>query len=102
MCVFNNVNTHIWLWKYAYLMMLGYGRDESAPTPDGVFAPHFVGERWYFTECLLVFCGVFCVYFVGVRCIIADRQQHFRKPFAAVGVRFIAPHIRIHPQNDKR
>ena len=46
MCVFNNVNTHIWLWKYAYLMMLGYGRDESAPTPDGVFAPHFVGERY--------------------------------------------------------
>ncbi|MBF1465457.1 MAG: hypothetical protein HXN64_10150 [Prevotella pallens] len=40
------MNTHIWLWKYAYLMMLGYGRDESAPTPDGVFAPHFVGERY--------------------------------------------------------
>ena len=25
--------------------MLGYGRDESAPTPGGVFAPHFVGVR---------------------------------------------------------
>ena len=25
--------------------MLGYGRDESAPTPGGVFAPNFVGER---------------------------------------------------------
>ena len=62
MCVFNNVNTHIWLWKYAYLMMLGYGRDESAPTPDGVFAPHFVGERY----------------------IISN-------PSAAVGVRFIVP-----------
>ena len=23
--------------------MLGYGHDESAPTPGGVFAPHFVG-----------------------------------------------------------
>ncbi|MBF1498822.1 MAG: hypothetical protein HXN81_08560 [Prevotella pallens] len=56
--------------------MLGYGRDESVPTPGGVFAPHFVGERWYFTECLLVSCGVFCVYFVGVRCIINN-------PFAA-------------------
>ena len=31
--------------------MLGYGRDESAPTPGGVFAPHFVGERWCFAEC---------------------------------------------------
>ena len=24
--------------------MLGYGRDESAPTPDGMFATCFVGE----------------------------------------------------------
>ena len=47
--------------------------------------------RWHFTECLLVFCGVFCVYFVGVRNVIAIRQQHFGKPFAAVGVRFIVP-----------
>ena len=45
-CACDDVNVHIWLWKYAYLMMLGYGRDESAPTPDGVFAPHFVGERY--------------------------------------------------------
>ena len=21
------------------------------PTPDGMFAPNFVGERWYFAEC---------------------------------------------------
>ena len=62
-----------------------------SPTPDGMFAPHFVGVRWYFTECLLVSCGVFCVYFVGVRNVIAIRQQHFGKPFAAVGVRFIVP-----------
>ncbi|WP_424785545.1 hypothetical protein [Prevotella pallens] len=55
--------------------MLGYGRDESAPTPGGMFAPHFVGERWYFTECLLVSGGAFCVYFVGVRNVIAIRQQ---------------------------
>ena len=25
--------------------MLGYGRDESAPTPGGMFVTHFVGER---------------------------------------------------------
>ena len=69
MCVFNNVNTHIWLWKYACLFMLGYGHDESVPTPDGVFATNFVGERH----------------------VIADRLQCFGRPFAAVGVRFIAP-----------
>ena len=49
--------------------MLGYGHDESAPTPGGMFATNFV----------------------GVRNVIANRQQHFRKPFAAVGARFIAP-----------
>ena len=49
--------------------MLGYGRDESAPTPGGVFAPHFV----------------------GVHHVIANRSQHYRRPFAAVGVQFIAP-----------
>ncbi|WP_314285745.1 hypothetical protein [Prevotella pallens] len=49
--------------------MLGYGRDESAPTP----------------------CGVFATNFVGVSSIIAIRLQHFGKPQAAVGVRFIAP-----------
>ena len=32
-CVFNNVEMHIWLWEYAFLVMLGYGHDESAPTP---------------------------------------------------------------------
>ena len=40
--------------------MLGYGHDESAPTPDGMFATNFV----------------------GVRNVIAIRQQHYRKPLA--------------------
>ena len=31
--------------------MLGYGHDESAPTPGGMFVGCFVGERRYFTEC---------------------------------------------------
>ena len=31
--------------------MSGYGHDESAPTPDGVFATNFVGVRWCFAEC---------------------------------------------------
>ena len=49
--------------------MLGYGRDESAPTPGGVFAPHFV----------------------GVRNVIEIRLQRNGNPSAAVGGRFIVP-----------
>ncbi len=49
----------IWLWKYTFLVTSGYGHDESAPTPGGMFATNFV----------------------GVRHVIADRQQHYRKPF---------------------
>ena len=30
----------IWLRKYTFLFMSGYGRDESAPTPNGLFATH--------------------------------------------------------------
>ena len=48
--------------------MLGYGRDESVPTPNGMFAPHFVGERWYFTECSLRISRI-------VHHVIADRSQ---------------------------
>ena len=29
--IFDNVETHIWLWKYTFLIMQGYGRDESVP-----------------------------------------------------------------------
>ena len=50
---------YIWLWKYTFLFMSGYGRDESAPTPNGLFATHFVGVCGYFTDCLLAFCGMF-------------------------------------------
>ena len=64
--------------------MLGYGHDESAPTSGGMFAPHFVGERWYFTECLLVSGGAFCVYFVGVRGFFTVYSQRYRRPSAAL------------------
>ena len=71
--------------------MLGYGRDESAPTPGGMFRNPFRGCTWVYCG---VFYGVSWVY-VGilqfVRSVVADRQQHYRNPFAAVGVRFIAP-----------
>ena len=43
--------------------MLGYGRDESAPTPGGVFVRHFVGGCGYLRSVREVFRGwvwVFC------------------------------------------
>ena len=42
--------------------------------------------------------GVFRGYFVGVRHVIADRQQHYRKPLAAVGSRFIVPTYTYSPR----
>ncbi|SUC37736.1 hypothetical protein [Prevotella pallens] len=68
------------LRKYTVLVTQGYGHDESAPTPDGMFATNFV----------------------GVRNVIAIRLQHFGKPFAAVGADLSRPHIRKHPRNGKR
>ena len=54
-------NMHLGLRKYTVLVTQGYGHDESAPTPDGMFATNFV----------------------GVRNVIAIRLQHFGYPFAA-------------------
>ena len=68
--------------------MLGYGRDESAPTPDGMFAPHFV-------ECFVCILLVFATLSQSVSSIIAIRQQHYRNLFAAVGADLSCPHIRI-------
>mgnify|MGYP001720556625 FL=1 len=45
-----------------------------------VFAVRKYGVSWVYV-CILQF----------VRSVIADRQQHYRNPFAAVGVRFIVP-----------
>ena len=36
---------HLGLRKYTVLVTQGYGHDESAPTPGGMFATNFVGER---------------------------------------------------------
>ena len=46
---------------------------------------------WYFAECFVCISLVFVGFSRCVRHIFAIRQQHFRKPFAAVGDRFIAP-----------
>ena len=47
------------LWKYTFLVMQKYGHDESVPYACGMFTPHFVGERWYFTECSLRYSNSF-------------------------------------------
>ena len=68
---FGYANMHFGLRKYAFLIMQGYGHDESAPTPGGMFATNFV----------------------GVRNVIAIRLQHFGNPLAAVGADLSCPHI---------
>ena len=81
----------IWLWEYAYLVMLGHGRDESAPTPDGMFATHFVGELNPFAVC---FVGVsWCVrpHSPCVRCIINNPSAMFWQTVSSRRGRFIVP-----------
>jgi len=46
--------------------MSEYGRDESAPTPVGVFRGYFEGECWVFTECFVVISWVNVGYLRGV------------------------------------
>ena len=75
-CVCGETETRIWWREYVYLIMLGYGHDESDPTPDGMFATNFVE----FFVCISL---VFVDFSWCVRCIIAIRQQCFGKPFAA-------------------
>ncbi|WP_314285770.1 hypothetical protein [Prevotella pallens] len=60
-----------------YLVMSGYGRDESVPTLGGVFC---------------------CVSWVGVT-LLVNRSQRCCRPSAAVGADLSCPHIRVHPQN---
>ena len=43
--VYNNVEIRIRRNGYVYLFMSEYGRDESPPTPGGVFRGYFVGVR---------------------------------------------------------
>ncbi|WP_314959154.1 hypothetical protein [Prevotella pallens] len=47
--------------------MSGYGRDESAPTPNGMFATHFVGVCGYFTYCSPRIHGTDMVYWGGMQ-----------------------------------
>ena len=47
--------------------MSGYGHDESAPTPNGLFATHFVGVCGYFTDCAPRIHGTNMVYWGGMQ-----------------------------------
>ena len=76
-CVFNNVEMHIWLWEYAFLVMLGYGHDESAPTPGGVFC----GVSW-----------------VGVT-LFVNRSQCYRQSVRSCRGPIYRARIHEHPPN---
>ena len=68
--------------------MSEYGRDESAPTPGGVFRGYFVGECWVFTECFVVISWVFVA-------LLTIRSQRNGRLSAAVGADLSCPHIYI-------
>ena len=93
--------------------MLGYGRDESAPTPGGVFVTHFVGERNIINNPSVALSQtvssrrepiyrariyVFATHSQSVGTHLTIRQQHYGKPFAAVGSRFIVPTYTYSPR----
>ena len=76
--------------------MLGYGRDESAPTPGGMFVTNFVGERNIINNPLAALSQtvssrrepiyrariyVFATHSQSVGTHLAIRQQHYRNPF---------------------
>ena len=66
----------IWLWKYTFLVTSGYGHDESAPTPNGVFVAHF-------TECSQPISWVFATLSQTVSSIIANRSSRISCVFVA-------------------
>ena len=68
--------------------MSEYGRDESAPTPVGVFRGYFVGECWVFTECFVVISWVFVA-------LLTIRSQRNGRLLAAVGADLSCPCIRV-------
>ena len=69
--IFNNVETHIWLWKYTFLIMQGYGHDESVPYA-------WRSGSWVFRGWMCIFCGVFVGYFVGVGWVFTECSQRVR------------------------
>ena len=71
--------------------MSGYGRDESAPTPGGMFATNFVGERNIINNLSAALSQT-------VSSVIANHQQHYGNPLAAVGDRFIVPTYTYSPR----
>ena len=93
--------------------MLGYGRDESAPTPGGVFVTHFVGERNIINNPSVALSQtvssrrepiyrahiyVFATHSQSVGTHLAIRHQHYRNLSAAVGSRFIVPAYTYSPR----
>ena len=84
-----------------------------SPCKSMVFAPEKYGfwrakrgflhcKSMVFVFWMLCCCNLFRMLSQSVRSEMAIRQQHYRKPSAAVGADLSCPHIRIHPRNDER
>ena len=53
MHVFNNVEIRFGYGNTHFRLCKNTGAMNRSPTPDGIFAPHFVGECHQFAECSL-------------------------------------------------
>ena len=67
------------LCVYTYLIMLGYGRDESVPTPGGMFATNFVGERCIIATRQQCCCNAFRIHSRSVRNVFVICVLHIRR-----------------------
>ena len=80
-CVFGYGNTRFWLRQDT-------GTMNRSPTPGGMFATNFVGERNIINNLSAALSQTFSS-------VIANHQQHYGNPQAAVGADSSCPHIRI-------
>ena len=84
-------NVYLIMWKHVIDnvdMRVRWNGNTYLMTWIYVFDNVMIRARWIGP---LRLTGVFAPNFVGVRNVIADRQQHYRKPSASIGVRFIVP-----------
>ncbi|MBF1513096.1 hypothetical protein [Prevotella pallens] len=55
--------------------MSGYGHDESAPTPNGMFRGCFRSVRTPFRRCFVCISLVFATFWQSVRSVMANHKQ---------------------------
>ena len=105
MCIWWCKNTYSVMWQHVIdnvEMRVRWNGNTYFMTWICVFYNVRIRARWIgpyaWRNVRTPFRGMFRVYFVGVRNVIAIRQQHYRNPSAAVGSRFIVPTYTYSPR----